>query len=96
MMSDYYSLLVRSVTALDNNTINTRRAVYGMARDALVKRGRAMQPPIREADLTKERLKLEKAIRKVEAEELESDASKKALIHLARHIEALLPDLAVR
>lgn len=96
IMPDYYSLLVRAVTALDSNAVNTRRVIYGMARDSLVKQGRAMQPPIREADLTKERLKLERAIRKVEAEELEGNASKKALIRLARHIEALLPDLAVR
>jgi hypothetical protein len=66
-----------------------------MARDALIKQARAIEPDIREADLTQERLKLERAIRKVEAEELESSPAKKALIHLARHIEDVLFDLAV-
>jgi hypothetical protein len=64
-----------------------------MARDALIK-ARAMESDIREADLTKERLKLERAIRKVEAEELEGNPAKKALIHLARHIEDVLSDFA--
>src|SRR5579859_313251 len=89
-MRDYYSLLVRALGALDSNTLKTRRTVYGMARDALVKQVRVIEPAIREIDLTKERLKLERAIRKVEAEELESDASKKALIKLARHIEDII------
>ena len=92
----YYSLLVRAVTALDSNTVKSRKVVYGMARDALVKQARAVQPTLREADLTKERLKLERAIRKVESEELESSTPKKSLIRLARHIEALLADFAVR
>jgi hypothetical protein len=94
-MPDYYSLLIRALTRLDSNTAKTRRVVYGMARDALVKQARAIEPAIREADLTKERLKLERAIRKVEAEELEGNESKRALIQLARHIEALLADVAV-
>jgi hypothetical protein len=47
-----------------------------MARDALIK-ARAMESDIREADLTKERLKLERAIRKVEAEELEATRPRK-------------------
>lgn len=54
-----------------------------------------MEPAIRESDLTRERLKLERAIRKVAREELESNAPKKALIRLARHIEALLSESAV-
>jgi hypothetical protein len=95
-MPDYYSLLVRALTSLDSNTVKTRRVVYGMARDALIKQARALEPAIRESDLTQERLKLERAIRKVEAEELESNPSRKALISLARHIEALLSDLALR
>ena len=96
MPADYYSLLVRAVTALDSNTVKARQVVYGAARDALVKQARAIQPALREADLTRERLKLERAIRKVEREELESSTAKKSLIRLARHIEALLADFAVR
>lgn len=92
----YYALLVRAVTALDSNTVKARKAVYRMARDVLVKQARAVNPALQEADLTRERLKLERAIRKVEREELESSTLKKALIRLVRHIEALLADAAVR
>lgn len=95
-MPEYYSLLVRAVTALDSNTAKTRRVVYEMARHALVKQARVIDPAISEIDLTKERLQLERAIRKIEREELESKVSKKALIRLARHIEAVLSDLAAR
>lgn len=95
-MPDYYSLIARAVAALDGNTMKTRRVVYGMARDALIKQDRAIEPDIREADLTQERLKLERAIRKVEAEELESNPAKKALIRLGRRIEDELSDRAVR
>jgi hypothetical protein len=72
--------------------VKTRRTVYDMARHALVRQGRALEPPISEPDLTSERLRLERAIRKVESEELEKNTSKRALIRLARHIEALLSD----
>ena len=95
-MPDYYPLLVRALSALHSNTMRTRKVVYGMARDALIKQARALDPEIREADLTKERLNLERAIRKVEAEELEGNPAKKALIRLARHIEEVLSDFAVR
>lgn len=91
----YYSLLVRALAALETNTVKTRQVVYEMARHALIKQARAIEPEVREADLTKERLKLERAIRKVEAEELQSNPAKKALIRLARHIEDVLSDLAV-
>jgi len=95
-MPDYYPLLVGALAALDSNTEKTRRLVYAMARDALIKQARAIEPEIREADLTKERLKLERAIRKVEVEELERSPTKKALIRLARRIEDELADFAVR
>lgn len=93
-MPDYYPLLVGAIMALDNNIAKTRQVVYEMARHSLVKQARALEPEIREIDLTKERLRLERAIRKVEREELEDNASKKALIRLARHIEAVSTDLA--
>ena len=94
-MPDYYSLLVRALPALDSNTAVARRTVYEMARHALIKQARAIEPPIPEPDLTRERLKLERATRKVEKEELERNASTKALIGLARHIEAVLADLGL-
>lgn len=87
----YYSLLVRAVTALDSNTVKISKMVYGMARDALVKQARAVTPALREADLTRERLNLERAIRKVEKEELESSTPKKAHIRLVRHSRRCWP-----
>jgi hypothetical protein len=36
-MPDYYPLLVGALAALDSNTEKTRRLVYAMARDALIK-----------------------------------------------------------
>jgi hypothetical protein len=93
-ISEYYLLLGRALGALQSNTMATRRVVYEMARHALVKQARAIEPEIHETDLTSERLKLEQAIRKIEVEELESRVSKKALIRLARHIETLLADSA--
>jgi hypothetical protein len=95
-MPDYYHLLVRAVSALPSNTAKARRVVYEMARHALVKQARALEPEMREGDLTRERLKLERAIRKVEGEELERNPAKKALIGLARHIEDVLSDFAAR
>jgi hypothetical protein len=97
-MPDYYHLLARAISALSTNTATTkaRRRIYDMARHALVKQARAIEPEMGEVELTRERLELERAIRKVEAEELESNPAKRALICLARHIENVLADFAVR
>jgi hypothetical protein len=95
-MPDYYHLLVRAVSALPSNTAKARRVVYEMARHALVKQARALEPEMPEVNLIKERLKLERAIRKVEAEESEISPAKKALIRLARRIEDELADCAVQ
>jgi hypothetical protein len=67
-MADYYPLIVRAVTGLDKGTGEARRALYERARAALVTQLRGVQPALSEADITRERLALEEAIRKVEAE----------------------------
>jgi len=67
-MADYYPLIARAITGLDKNTGETRRALYERARTALVAQLRGTDPPLPEAEITKERLALEEAIRKVEAE----------------------------
>ena len=67
-MTDYYPLIVRAVEGLDRSTGEARRALYERARNALVAKLRSNQPPLLEADITKERLALEEAIRKAEAE----------------------------
>jgi hypothetical protein len=67
-MADYYPLITRAVDGLGASTGEGRRALYERARAALVGQLRAIEPPLSEADITRERLALEDAIRKVEAE----------------------------
>jgi hypothetical protein len=67
-MTDYYPLIARAVERLDSSTGEVRRALYERARNALVAQLRSNQPALLEAQITKERLALEEAIRKVEAE----------------------------
>src|SRR5271170_3945425 len=67
-MADYHPLIARAVDGLGTSTGEARRALYERARAALVAQLRAIEPPLSEADITRERLALEDAIRKVEAE----------------------------
>ena len=67
-MADYYPLISRAVSGLDRNTGENRRALYDRARTALVSQLRGVEPTLEETDITRERLALEEAIRKVEAE----------------------------
>jgi hypothetical protein len=67
-MTDYYPLLKRAVDGLEKSTGEARRTLYERARTALVDQLRGMNPPLAEAEITRERLALEEAVRKVEAE----------------------------
>src|SRR5580704_10660765 len=67
-MADYHPLIARAVEGLGASTGEARRALYERARAALVAQLRGIEPPLSEADITRERLALEDAIRKVEAE----------------------------
>ncbi len=67
-MTDYYPLIGRAVNGLDKNTGENRRALYERARTALVNQLRSVEPALDEADITRERLALEDAIRRVEAD----------------------------
>jgi hypothetical protein len=68
-MADYYPLIARAVAGLDASaTGEQRRALYERARSALIAQLRGVQPPLSETDITRERLTLEEAIRKVEQE----------------------------
>ena len=67
-MTDYFPLIARAVEGLVTNTGEARRALYERARSALVAQLRSLEPALPEADITKERLALEDAIRKVEAD----------------------------
>jgi hypothetical protein len=72
-MTDYHPLIARAVDGLERSTGEARRALYERARSALVTQLRGVDPPLSESEITKERLALEDAIRKVEA-----DAARKA------------------
>jgi hypothetical protein len=67
-MADYYPLVARAVAGLERNTGEARRALYERARTALVTQLRGVNPPLEESHITRERLALEEAIRKVEGE----------------------------
>src|SRR5436309_4157749 len=67
-MTDYYPLIARAVTGLAKSTGENRRALYERARTALLAQLRSLDPPLPETEITRERLLLEEAIRKVEAD----------------------------
>src|SRR5712671_7060835 len=67
-MAEYYPLIAKAVSGLDKSTGEARRALYDRARTALLAQLRGVEPALSEPDITRERLALEEAIRKVEAE----------------------------
>ena len=67
-MADYHPLIARAVDGLERNTGENRRALYERARTALVAQLRGISPALNESDITRERLALEDAIRRVESE----------------------------
>src|SRR4051812_24087561 len=67
-MADYYPLISRAVAGLEKNSGENRRALYERARKALVEQLRGVTPALSETDITRERLALEEAVRKVETE----------------------------
>src|SRR5437899_558921 len=67
-MADYYPLIAKAVSGLEKSTGEVRRALYDRARTALLAQLRGVEPALSEPDITRERLALEEAIRKVEAE----------------------------
>src|SRR5512140_1680944 len=68
-MADYYPLIARAIAGLDPSAPGeSRRALYERARTALIAQLRSVQPPLSESEITRERLSLEEAVRKVEAE----------------------------
>jgi len=68
-MADYYPLIARAIAGLDPNAPGeSRRALYERARAALIAQLRNVHPPLSESEITRERLSLEEAVRKVESE----------------------------
>lgn len=67
-MAEYYAVLSKAVAGLENNGADTRRAVYDKARNALIGQLKAIEPPLPTAEISRQRLELEEAIRRVERE----------------------------
>ena len=67
-MADYHSLLMRAVANLTNaGTPESRGAIYGRARKALLEQLRSLRPPLPESDIAREEKALDEAIAKIEA-----------------------------
>ncbi len=89
-MADYYPLIARAISGLDPGASGeTRRALYERARTALIAQLRAVQPPLSEAEITRERLGLEDAVRRVEA-----DAAKRGRSDAGRAVAPARSDSA--
>src|ERR1700748_746507 len=67
-MADYYPLISRAVAGLERNTGENRRSLYERARNALLDQLRSVTPSLSETGITRKRLALEEAIRKVESD----------------------------
>src|ERR1700741_1085095 len=66
--SRYYRLVADAVEGLEDNTVDTRRVLYERARSVLSARAAHYNPPFASAEIERERLALEEAVRLVEAE----------------------------
>jgi len=90
-MADYYSLLSRAVSNLPKTgSASSRKAVYDRARSALVAQLRSLQPPLPEADITREQSALDNAAAKLEAE-IAATAASAAAAQAARPAPAAKP-----
>jgi hypothetical protein len=87
-MADYYPLIAKAVSGLDKSTAEARRALYDRARTALLAQLRGVEPALSEPDITRERLALEEAIRKVEAEALRRSRGELLTARQAPHQES--------
>ncbi len=67
-MAEYYAVLSKAVAGLEPNAPETRRAVYDKARNALIGQLKAIDPPLPTSEISRQRLELEEAIRRVERE----------------------------
>jgi hypothetical protein len=74
-MADYYPLISRALDGLSDKSPDMRRAVYERARSALVAQLQSLTPPLPAAEITRERLALDEAIDRLEAEYALGEAS---------------------
>jgi hypothetical protein len=70
-MADYYHLIARAVEGLEENTELNRRAIYDLARSAMLVQLRSIEPALSTSDIDREQVALGDAIRRVETEACE-------------------------
>ncbi len=68
LMTDYYPVIARRIAGLKDNTAESRRALYQRVETVLVEQLRELDPPLEEPEILRERLSLEDAVRRVEAD----------------------------
>lgn len=66
-MAEYYAVLSKAVAGLTESA-DARRKVYDKARNALIGQLKAINPPLQAQEISRQRLELEEAIRRVERE----------------------------
>ncbi len=92
-MAEYYSLLKKAVAGLEAGSEDIRRSIYDKARQALVGQLKSINPPLTTAEISRQRLELEEAIRKVERESTQPvvrDARSDAINAATRAMEAAI------
>ena len=67
-MADFYPILARAVAGLPETSPAARQAIYERARAALVAQLRSLDPPLGEAEIMRERLSLDEAVARIEAD----------------------------
>src|SRR6476619_3718921 len=77
--TDYFPPIQRAVQNLSPNSLDARRALYDKARAALLKQLRGADPALTESQITKERLLLEDAIRRIETDMLRPETAARSL-----------------
>ncbi len=75
LMTDYYPMIARCVADLEENAA-VRHEFYWLARAELAVQLSGLDPPITQSEITCERLALDEAIRKVEAERRKVEAER--------------------
>jgi hypothetical protein len=67
-MTDYYRVIARGIAGLDKSSADSRREFYLRARAELELQLCGLDPPLTQSEMMRERLALDEAIRKIEAE----------------------------
>lgn len=67
-MTDYYPVIARRIADLKDNSAESRRALYERVETVLIEQLRELDPPLAEPEILRERLSLEDAVRRVEAD----------------------------